>query len=202
MAQWIGHWPVNQRVTGSIPSWGTSGQVLSRGSMRGNHTLMFPSLSPSLPPLSLSGGVCLGDSCPLMPLMTTGEQPGKLSRSLSPVVPEGRGSLEAWTLALSRKLREAHREQGRAAAAEPGEGPASAGLKLGPQRTLFHGPTSGSPSLQFQTPPRGGTPPCGGDGGPAAMAPLQEGKVGGETALPAPPLLGTKWGMSTKCGSS
>ena len=45
-------WPVNRRVAGSIPSrthtW-VVGQVLSRGRKRGNHTLMFLSLSPSLP---------------------------------------------------------------------------------------------------------------------------------------------------------
>ena len=52
MAQWIEHRPANQRVAGSIPSGGTLwvvGQVPSRGHVRGNHTLMFLSLSPSLP---------------------------------------------------------------------------------------------------------------------------------------------------------
>ena len=53
VAQWIEFWPVNQRVVGrwfdsqlgSIP-----GLWASRGCW-GNHTLMFLSLSPSLPPL-------------------------------------------------------------------------------------------------------------------------------------------------------
>ena len=54
VAQWIEHQPVNQRVTSSIHSQGTClgcrpGQVPSRGQARGNHTLMFLSLSPSLP---------------------------------------------------------------------------------------------------------------------------------------------------------
>ena len=51
VAQWTECWPVNQRVTGSIPSQGTcliSGQFLSRGCTRGTHTLMFVSLSFSL----------------------------------------------------------------------------------------------------------------------------------------------------------
>ena len=54
VAQWIECWPVNRRVAGSIPSltlphaW-VAGQVRSRGCMRGNHTLIFPSLSYSLP---------------------------------------------------------------------------------------------------------------------------------------------------------
>ena len=57
VAQWIERQPMNQRVTGSIPSQGTClgckpglwwGMVVS-----GNHTLMFLSLSFSLPsPLS------------------------------------------------------------------------------------------------------------------------------------------------------
>ena len=57
-AQWIECQPENQRVAGLIPSQGTclvAGQVPSGGGcMRGNHTLMFLSLSFSLPsPLSL-----------------------------------------------------------------------------------------------------------------------------------------------------
>ena len=46
LAQWTERCPVNQRVTSSIPSLGP---VPSRGHVRGSHTLMFPSLSPSLP---------------------------------------------------------------------------------------------------------------------------------------------------------
>ena len=46
VAQWIERWPVPFRVR--APAW-VVGQVLSRGRARGNHTLMFPSLSPSLP---------------------------------------------------------------------------------------------------------------------------------------------------------
>ena len=43
VAQWTEHQPVNQRVTGSIPSQGTClgcrpGRAPSRGCMRGNHT--------------------------------------------------------------------------------------------------------------------------------------------------------------------
>ena len=54
---WIEHQPVNQRVTGSIPSQSTAwvaGHVFpSTGCVRGNHTLMFVTLSLSLPsPLS------------------------------------------------------------------------------------------------------------------------------------------------------
>ena len=52
VAQWIEHWPVNKRVAGLIPSQGTclvAGQVPKRGRARGNHTLMFLSLSFSLP---------------------------------------------------------------------------------------------------------------------------------------------------------
>ena len=53
MAQWIECQPVNQRATGSIPSQGTclghEGQVPRGGPVRGNHTLMFVSLSSSLP---------------------------------------------------------------------------------------------------------------------------------------------------------
>ena len=49
VAQWIEHRPLNQGVTGSIPvrahAW-VAGQVPSRGRSSGNHTLMFPSLSP------------------------------------------------------------------------------------------------------------------------------------------------------------
>ena len=57
VAQWTEHQPANQRVTGWIPSlqagaW-VVGQVPSRGRVRGNHALMFLSLSFSLPsPLS------------------------------------------------------------------------------------------------------------------------------------------------------
>ena len=57
VAQCIEHWPVNQRVAGSIPSLGTHtwvvGQVPSRGHVRGNHTLIFLSLSLSLSSPSL-----------------------------------------------------------------------------------------------------------------------------------------------------
>ena len=45
-------WPENQRVACLIPSQGTRlgcSQVPSRGHVRGNHTLMFLSLSFSLP---------------------------------------------------------------------------------------------------------------------------------------------------------
>ena len=62
VAQWIERHPANQRVASSIPSQGTClgcgpgprvvGQVPSRGYLRGNHTLMFLSLSFSLPSLS------------------------------------------------------------------------------------------------------------------------------------------------------
>ena len=55
MAQWIELQPANQRVTGSIPSQGTClivAKVPKKGHRRGNHTLMFLSLSFSL--LSLS----------------------------------------------------------------------------------------------------------------------------------------------------
>ena len=58
VAQWIECEPANQRVIGSIPSQGTClgcgpGQVPSRECRRGNHTLIFLSLSFSLPsPLS------------------------------------------------------------------------------------------------------------------------------------------------------
>ena len=56
VSQWIEHRPVNQRVTGWIPSQGTClgcSQVSSKGHLRGNHTLVFLSLSFSLPsPLS------------------------------------------------------------------------------------------------------------------------------------------------------
>ena len=48
MAQWIEDRPVNQRVTGLIPSQGTClgvGQVPSRGCVKGNHILMFLPLS-------------------------------------------------------------------------------------------------------------------------------------------------------------
>ena len=54
LAQWILCQPENQRVSGSIPvrsyAW-VAGQVPSRGRARGNHTLMFLSLSFSLPSL-------------------------------------------------------------------------------------------------------------------------------------------------------
>ena len=56
VAQWIEHWPANQRVAGSITSQGTSlgcCQAPSRGCARGKHTLMFLSLSFSFPSLSL-----------------------------------------------------------------------------------------------------------------------------------------------------
>ena len=53
VAQWIEHWPMNQRVTGLIPSQGT---CLGYGpgpqwgvQWRDNHTLMFLSLFFSLP---------------------------------------------------------------------------------------------------------------------------------------------------------
>ena len=54
VAQWIERRPANQRVAGSIPNHGTClgcgpGQVSTRGHVRGNHTLMFLSFSPSLP---------------------------------------------------------------------------------------------------------------------------------------------------------
>ena len=52
VAQWIERWRVDQRVAGSIPSLGTClvvGQIPSRGHARGTHTLMFLSLSFSLP---------------------------------------------------------------------------------------------------------------------------------------------------------
>ena len=53
VAQWIEHWPVSQRVAGSIPSWGTClgcepGQVPSGGHARGNHAWMFLSLPSPL----------------------------------------------------------------------------------------------------------------------------------------------------------
>ena len=52
VTQWIECQPVNQKVTGSIPSHGTcldSGPGPQWGHVRGNHTVMFLSLSPSLP---------------------------------------------------------------------------------------------------------------------------------------------------------
>ena len=56
VAQWMERWLANQRVAGSIPSQGTCldwGPGPSWGHMRDNHTLMFLSLSFSLPsPLS------------------------------------------------------------------------------------------------------------------------------------------------------
>ena len=56
VAQWIECQTANQRVVSLIPgqahSW-VAGQVPRRGRMKGNHTLMFLSLSFSLPsPLS------------------------------------------------------------------------------------------------------------------------------------------------------
>ena len=56
VAQWIECQPANQRVAGLIPSQAHAwvvGQVPNGGHVRGNHTLMFLSLSFSLPsPLS------------------------------------------------------------------------------------------------------------------------------------------------------
>ena len=56
VAQWTEHQNAKQRVAGSIPSQGivrahawVVGQVLSRGCLRGNYTLMFLSLTFSLP---------------------------------------------------------------------------------------------------------------------------------------------------------
>ena len=54
VAQRIEHQPANQRVTSWIPSQGAClgcepGQVPSGGHVRGNHTLMFLSLSFSFP---------------------------------------------------------------------------------------------------------------------------------------------------------
>ena len=55
-AQWIEHWPANQGSPVQFPvrahAW-VAGQVPSRGSTRGNHTLMFLSLSLSSLPLSI-----------------------------------------------------------------------------------------------------------------------------------------------------
>ena len=54
VAQWFERQPVNQRVTGSIPSQNNpvrarvAGQTPGRGHARGNHTLMFLSLSFSI----------------------------------------------------------------------------------------------------------------------------------------------------------
>ena len=52
VAQWIEHGPVNQRVTIQFPvrahTWVAS-QVPNKGYMRSNHTLIFLSLSFSLP---------------------------------------------------------------------------------------------------------------------------------------------------------
>ena len=56
VAQWIKHGPANQRVASLIPSQGLAwvlGEVPSRGCSRGNHTLMFLSLSFFFPLLSL-----------------------------------------------------------------------------------------------------------------------------------------------------
>ena len=52
VAQWIEHGPVNQRVGVRFPvrtHASVMGQIPRRGRMRGNHTLMFLSLPPSLP---------------------------------------------------------------------------------------------------------------------------------------------------------
>ena len=52
VAQWIEHQTANQGVTGSIPSQGTClgcGPSPQWGAWRGNHTLIFLSLSFSLP---------------------------------------------------------------------------------------------------------------------------------------------------------
>ena len=54
VARWIERQPANQRVTGLIPSHGPClgcgpGLPPSRGRMRGNHILMFLSLSFSIP---------------------------------------------------------------------------------------------------------------------------------------------------------
>ena len=52
VAQWIECWTSNQNVAGSIPSPGTClccSRGPSGGHVRGNHTLMFPSPSSSLP---------------------------------------------------------------------------------------------------------------------------------------------------------
>ena len=52
VAQWIECQPENQMVAGSIPSQSTclvASQVPIRGCERGNHTLIFLSLSFSLP---------------------------------------------------------------------------------------------------------------------------------------------------------
>ena len=50
VAQWIEHWPENQRVASSIPNQGTclgcGPGPLWWGHVRGNHTLMFLSISP------------------------------------------------------------------------------------------------------------------------------------------------------------
>ena len=55
VAQWTERWPVNQRVTGLIPGWGTCqpGRVPSEGRAKGNHTLMFLSVSFPFLPLCL-----------------------------------------------------------------------------------------------------------------------------------------------------
>ena len=49
VAQWIEHWPTNQRVAGSIPGQSTCLGLQARSPvgehMRGNYTLMFLSLS-------------------------------------------------------------------------------------------------------------------------------------------------------------
>ena len=51
VAQWIEYGPVNQRAASWFPirahTW-VAGQVPSRGCVRGNHTLMFLSIPPSL----------------------------------------------------------------------------------------------------------------------------------------------------------
>ena len=48
VAQWIEYWPENQRVAGSIPHQGTflcCEPGAQQGALRGNHTLIFTSLS-------------------------------------------------------------------------------------------------------------------------------------------------------------
>ena len=55
VAQWIEHQPENQRVAGLVrfpvrAHARVVGQIPRRGCVRGNHTLMFFSLSFSLPP--------------------------------------------------------------------------------------------------------------------------------------------------------
>ena len=54
VAQWIECWPANQRVEGSIPSWGTClgfrlGPPVGGMGEAATHRYFSPSLSPSLP---------------------------------------------------------------------------------------------------------------------------------------------------------